>query len=146
VDTLTHPHWTFLGRGTFILYVAGDVEIRLPDGRFYRGKLKRHLGNGQPWYVGFLLCQDHAGAARDERLNAEGAVPVVRPPSFDLWPLQVKVSPARKPGDYLGLLWVSTIDERPGGEVYRGVANRRASDVFLNGYVVAYRRFPSSET
>jgi hypothetical protein len=68
-------------------------------------------------------------------------VPAVTPPYFDLWPLQVKVRPARKPGaDYVGLLWVSARDGRPGGEVYRIVAETRESDVFLNGYVVPYRR------
>jgi hypothetical protein len=37
-------------------------------------------------------------------------------------------------------LWVSARDARPGGEIYRVVAETRASDVFLNGYVVPYRR------
>ena len=141
VDTLTNPYWRFLGRGSFILRLSGDVEVRLPDGRVYRARLKRHLTEGRPWFVGFLLCQDHAGAARDARLNAEGAVPMEKPPYFDLWPLQVKISPARKPGaDYAGLLWVSSPNGEPGGEVYRVVAERRESDVFLNGYVVSYRR------
>jgi hypothetical protein len=140
VDTIINPTWTFLGRGSLILLVSGEVDVRLPDGRVYRGVLKRHISKGQPWFVGFVSCQDENGARRDERLNAEGALPEPRPPSFDLWPLQVKLNPARKPGkaDYLGLMWVSALDGCRGGEVYRLVAGTRRSGVFLNGYVVRY--------
>jgi len=67
-----------------------------------------------------VVCTREHHRTHDERLNADGATPPEQPPSFDLWPLQVKVSPARKPGaDYVGLLWVSARDGRPGGEVYR---------------------------
>jgi len=140
VDALINPYWAFIGRGSFILRVSGDVEIKLPDGRVYRGRLRRHIDKATPWFVGFVHCQDEAGAQRDDRLNAEGALPDPRPSFFDLWPLQVKINPSRKPGaDYVGLLWVSATDGRPGGEVYRVVAGTRGSDVVLNGYVMPYR-------
>jgi hypothetical protein len=88
-----------------------------------------------------VVCTREHHRTHDERLNADGATPPEQPPSFDLWPLQVKVSPARKPGaDYVGLLWVSARDGRPGGEVYRIIAETRDSDVLLHGYVTAYRR------
>jgi hypothetical protein len=141
VDAIVNPYWALIGLGSFILRISGDVEIKLPDRRLYRGRLRRHIANAQPWFVGFVQCQDEAGAQRDERLNAEGALPDPRPSFFDLWPLQVKISPARKPGaDYVGWLWVSAADDRPGGEVYRVVAGTRDSDVCLNGHVRPYRK------
>jgi hypothetical protein len=140
VDVLINPYWAFIGRGSFILRLSGDVEIKLLDGRVYRGRLRRHITKATPWFVGFVHCQDEAGAQRDERLNAEGALPEPRPSFFDLWPLQVKINPTGKPGSgYVGLLWVTATDGRPGGEVYRVVAGTRDSDVILNGYIMPYR-------
>ena len=139
VDALINPYWAFIGRGSFILRVSGDVEIKLPDGRGYRGRLRRHTAKATPWFVGFVHCQNEAGALRDERLNAEGALPNLRPTFFDLWPLQVKLSPVRKAGaDYEGFCGCRPTDGRSGGEVYRVVAGTRDSDVVLNGYIVPY--------
>jgi hypothetical protein len=124
------------------------VEATLPDGRLHRGRLRRHVSKGEVWYedLSAALVRDPGAAALDEQLNADGALPAVRPPYFNVWPLQMKVSPSplRKRGeagaDYLGLLWVSAKDGCPGGEVYRVVAHTRSGELLLKGYVETYSR------
>jgi hypothetical protein len=155
IATLTDPYWSIFGRGPFNLSMGDPsspapyvVELTLPDGRVYTGHLRKHITAGEAWYEGFLDATDPLVAIFDERLNADGAVPANAHPKFNLWPRQIKLSPSplRKRGengaDYLGTLWVSARDGRPGGEPYAVVADLGRTSV-LTGYVTAYNK-PSS--
>jgi hypothetical protein len=135
IDALTESYWRMRGRGPFAVHVNGDAIIHLPDGRLYEGRLYQHVTKGLVWYEGFVGCHDRAGAELDERLNAEGAVPASRPPSFALWPLQAKVSPSL-PGSrhaYHGWLWVPAADGVGGGVVFRIVAGSVDAGVAAQG-------------
>jgi hypothetical protein len=73
------------------------MELTLPDRRAYVGYLRPHASGdtGELWYEGFVRAVDCVGAARDERLNSDGAMPEVAPaPLVGLWPCQLKLNPA----------------------------------------------------
>lgn len=62
------------------------------------------------------------GWRADECLNAEGALPAVRPAAFDLWPLQAKLFLAGD-GGCTGGVWLSDPAGVPGGILYRLIAH-----------------------
>lgn len=135
-------------RGSFKAYlVPGELaalrmELSLPDGRAYVGSLRPHATDtADLWFEGFVSALDVYTAARDEILNADGAMPAVAPPRMDLWPCQLKLNlaPSFRPGDgeYHGKLWVSATNGRPGGEIYAVVADATEESGFT-GWVAAY--------
>ncbi len=121
------------------------VQLRLPDGRAYRGALRAHPSGdaGTLWYEGFVTALDPAVYARDEELNADGAMPALAPQRLGLWPCQLKLNPTPSRerddinGEYVGRLWVSAADGCPGGEIYTIVANSSAEPGFT-GHVTSY--------
>lgn len=134
-------------KGTFTVVTAvGELlaHISLPDGRAYSSTLRPHHNHGREWFGGFVSCTNADDAERDQVLNADGILPEIAPPSFNVWPCQMKLSPSRFDGAngsaWFGRLWVSARDGRPGGEVYSIFANAVAEDdVTFRGEVVRYR-------
>lgn len=140
--------WRNHRRGSFIATKTPSgglvAHINLPDGRVYTTTLRPHHTHGRDWYEGFVTCCTPEDADRDQLLNADGVLPDIAPPSFNLWPCQMKLSPSRFAGDkdsvWFGRLWVSARNDRPGGEVYSIFADGVAEDdVAFRGVVLRYR-------
>jgi len=103
LEGLEDPYWRIFNRGPFEAHVDSEagvaackLDLRLPDGRAYRGTLHAHTSveGGGLWYEVFVSALEHATAARDDVLNADGAMPAVAPDRFNLWPCQIKLSPS----------------------------------------------------
>jgi hypothetical protein len=145
LDHLVNPTYRFLGRGPFKMWPpvgqVYPVEVVLPDGRRYAGRMRRHVTNGRVWYEGFLEAEDADGARCDETLNADGALPP-NASVGSLWPRQITINtlpPSRRGSAFVGRLWVSARDGRPGGEVYSVVADS-GWGLPMVGYVALKRR------
>ena len=121
------------------------VEMRLPDGRSYRGRMRSHPNSaGGFWYEGFVTAERAQGYAHDQQLVRYPVMPALAPARWNLLPCQMKINPYPVGDDVDGLIgsvWVSRADGVQGGELFTILGqHHHQGSLVIAGDVRRYRQ------